>query len=205
MQLYTDNGQYCHQARFVIAEKGVTVAIKNLASADNDQIMHTELIKINPRLNLPTLVDEETVLTNPVVILEYLEENFPYPALLPSVPKEKAEFRERIARVNDELCKPASLLLNKKTTKRNREKARENVLSSLSDLLPILMDYEWCFSDSFGLLDCYLAPLLWRLPEMGISFRKSTRRTEVLQEYMHKVFAREGFLGSMTAAERNMR
>lgn len=58
-------------------------------------------------------------------------------------------------------------------------------------------------SDEFSLVDCYLAPLLWRLPVLGIEL--SGAGSKELKIYMTRVFERDAFLASMTEAEREMR
>jgi len=58
-------------------------------------------------------------------------------------------------------------------------------------------------SEEFSLVDCYLAPLLWRLPSMGIDLIGSGSKE--LKGYMNRVFERDSFLASLTEAEREMR
>jgi RNA polymerase-associated protein len=52
-------------------------------------------------------------------------------------------------------------------------------------------------------VDCYLAPLLWRLPQLGIEL--SGAGSKELKGYMTRVFERDAFLASLTEAEREMR
>lgn len=51
-------------------------------------------------------------------------------------------------------------------------------------------------SDEFSLVDCYLAPLLWRLPVLGIEL--SGAGAKELKGYMTRVFERDAFLASLT-------
>ncbi len=58
-------------------------------------------------------------------------------------------------------------------------------------------------SEEFSLIDCYLAPLLWRLPTFGIELVGPGSKE--LKIYMNRVFERDSFLASLTEAEREMR
>ena len=48
------------------------------------------------------------------------------------------------------------------------EKARNKLRNDLLTLAPIFAEFEYFMSEEFSLIDCYLAPLLWRLPQLGI-------------------------------------
>ncbi len=51
-------------------------------------------------------------------------------------------------------------------------------------------------------MDCALAPLLWRLPKLGLEI---TAEYKGLTAYMQRVFKRDSFQTSLTEAERKMR
>lgn len=57
-------------------------------------------------------------------------------------------------------------------------------------------------SEDFSLIDCSLAPLLWRLDEFSIVLPK---QAEPLMKYAEKIFAREAFQESLTELEQEMR
>lgn len=58
-------------------------------------------------------------------------------------------------------------------------------------------------SEEFSQTDCYMAPLLWRLPSMGIEF--SGKGAKELKNYMNRLFERESFQASLTDVEREIR
>lgn len=60
---------------------------------DGGQQHAPDYVRLNPQSLLPTLRHGETVLTQSPAILEYLEERFPEPALLPSDPAARARVR----------------------------------------------------------------------------------------------------------------
>jgi maleylacetoacetate isomerase len=68
---------------------------------DIDRGEHHRLAPLNPMRSVPTLeLDDGTVLTESVAIIEWLEETRPQPALLPSDPRERAHVRELVQIIN---------------------------------------------------------------------------------------------------------
>ena len=70
---------YSHQVRIVLAEKGVTV---DVLQVDPNE-MPEDLLEVNPYNSVPTLLDRELVLYESRIIMEYLDERFPHPPLMP--------------------------------------------------------------------------------------------------------------------------
>ena len=190
MSLYSDSDDiYSHQVRIVLAEKGVNVEIM---FAKNGEASH-ELLAVNPYGTVPTLIDRELVLYEARIIMEYLDERFPHPPLLPVYPVARAETRKMMHRIEqDWYC-----LLHQINTANDAQAAREQLLESLTSLEPV-----YFLSDEFSLLDCALAPLLWRLPRLGVEI---SAKEQGLNAYMQRVFKRESFQASLTDAERQLR
>ena len=85
-----EKGHYSHMVRLVLAEKDISCEIKEFDPAEN---LPEELPTLNPYNKLPVLVDREVTIYEARVILEYLDERFPHPPLLPIYPNNKAECR----------------------------------------------------------------------------------------------------------------
>jgi len=81
--------------------------------------------------------------------------------------------------------------------------ARKQLREELLGIAPVFTQKPYFLSDEFSLVDCYLAPLLWRLPQLGIEL--SGTGSKELKGYMTRVFERDSFLASLTEAEREMR
>ncbi|WP_296984037.1 glutathione S-transferase N-terminal domain-containing protein, partial [Thalassolituus sp. UBA1505] len=80
MTFYSDAADhYSHRVRIVLAEKGVAVEIHDVDPDNKPE----DLATLNPYNSLPTLVDRDLVLYEPNVMMEYLDERFPHPPLLP--------------------------------------------------------------------------------------------------------------------------
>jgi RNA polymerase-associated protein len=196
MSLYSDSDDvYSHQARIVLAEKGVNVEILHARQGE----LNNDLLTINPYSTIPTLIDRELVLYEVRIIIEYLDERFPHPPLLPVYPVARAEARKMMHRIEHDWYK---LLLQIKQNSDDAPTARRYLLDSLVSLEPIFADKHYFLSDEFSLLDCALAPLLWRLPQLGIDIPVKAR---ALITYMQRLFKRDSFQISLTDAERQLR
>lgn len=195
MSLYSDNDDvYSHQVRIVLAEKGVNVDIIPVKQDEGN----ADLLTLNPYGTVPTLIDRELALYEARIIMEYLDERFPHPPLLPVYPVARAETRKMMHRIEqDWYC-----LLQQIEKNEDADSARDQLLESLSGLEPVFADKAYFLSDEFSLLDCALAPLLWRLPRMGIEISATFKG---LNAYMQRVFKRESFQTSLSDAERQLR
>lgn len=195
MSLYSDNDDvYSHQVRIVLAEKGVNVEI--LAARQGDA--NTGLLAINPYGTIPTLLDRELVLYEARIIMEYLDERFPHPPLLPVYPVARAEARKMMHRIEQDWYQ----LLQQIKMDNEPEEARQFLLDSLISLEPVFADKPYFLSEEFSLLDCSLAPLLWRLPQLGIEV---PAKAKALHIYMQRLFKRDSFQSSLTETERQLR
>lgn len=195
MSLYSDcDDVYSHQVRIVLAEKGVNVEILPARLGEPS----SDLLAINPYGTVPTLIDRELVLYEARIIMEYLDERFPHPPLLPVYPVARAEARKMMHRIEQDWYQ----LLQHIRLNNEVEQAREYLLDSLLSLEPVFADKHWFLSDEFSLLDCALAPLLWRLPQLGITV---PAEATALNLYMQRLFKRDSFQTSLTEAERQLR
>lgn len=190
---------YSHRVRIVIAEKGVTV---DVVEVDLNNIPQ-ELSELNPYSSVPTLVDRDLTIYESRVMMEYLDERFPHPPLLPVYPVARAEIRQFMYRVEHDWCPLVDTMLTSKN-KDEVTKAQSALKESLVGIAPIFADKPFFMSDEFTLVDCSLAAILWRLPVLGVEI-PSTRQTLPLLEYMQRVFTRDSFVSSLTEWEQGIK
>ena len=190
---------YSHRVRIVLAEKGVTV---DMIEAD---ALHppTELSELNPYNSLPTLVDRDLVLYESKVMMEYLDERFPHPPLLPVYPVARAESRLLIHRIEKDWCALADSIQHTRS-ENVIKKATKELKDSITGIAPIFAEKPFFMSEEFTLVDCCIAPILWRLPSLSVDIR-SSKQTKPLLAYMDALFARESFQESLSEQEREMR
>ncbi len=200
MTFFSDpRDHYSHRVRMVLAEKGVAVEILD---ADGRNLPE-DVAALNPYQTLPTLLDRELVLYESTVIMEYLDERFPHPPLLPVYPVARAQSRLMMHRIRKDWCARLDLLMAGKGRETTLEKARKELRESLLAVSPIFAEKPFFMSEEFTLVDCCVAPILWRLPEAGIEM--PDRQTRPLKRYMQRVFERDTFQASLSEAEMEMR
>lgn len=187
---------YSHQVRIVLAEKGVSV---DVLTVDPNQ-PYEDLADLNPYNSLPTLVDRNLVLYNAQVIMEYLDERFPHPPLLPVYPVSRAKSRLMMYRIERDWY--SQLKLIEHGDPQAADKAREELKNALVAVIPVFENSPYFLSDDFTLVDCVIAPLLWRLPHLDI---KLPRSAKAVFKYQERVFARDAFQASLTEVERELR
>jgi len=195
MTLYSGNDMYSHRVRIVLAEKGVNVDVLYVDHNSPPE----DLLTLNPYNNVPTLVDRDLVVYEANIIAEYLDERFPYPPLLPVYPVARAKNRLMIFRIEHDWL---SLIPQIQANGAGSETARKLLLEHLVTLIPVFAEMPYFLSEEFSLIDCCLAPLLWRLPDLGIILPNDAKP---VQEYMKRVFERSSFQASLSEQERELR
>jgi RNA polymerase-associated protein len=199
MALFSSSGcHYSHRVRIVLAEKSIPVELIDVREHDHPR----ELTDINPYNSVPTLADRDLVLYESKIILEYLDERFPHPPLLPVYPVARGESRQLLYRIERDWC-PAVDTLLAGTAGRNAESLRKNLRDGLLGIAPIFAEKPFFMSEEFSLIDCCMAPILWRLRPLGVEL-PDTRQAQPLRNYMDRLFARPSFKASLTPRERDM-
>jgi stringent starvation protein A len=199
MTCYSDPScHYSHRVRIVLAEKGVTVDIVSI----DDKVIPEEVLEINPYASLPTLVDRDLALYETKVMMEYLDERFPHPPLLPVYPVARALSRQFMHRIEKDCCLQVDKILSDGRSK-GAEEARKELRDSLVSIAPIFTEMPYFMSEEFTLVDCCLGPILWRLSSLGIKL-PNNRQTKPLHDYMQRLFERESFQESLSELEKEM-
>ena len=188
---------HSHRTRVVLAEKNINIEISNVAGPD----LPEDLMDLNPYHTVPTLIDRDLTLYDSRVIVEYLDERFPHPPLMPVDPVTRAQFRLALFRIEKDwysIAEEAAANGDSKLATRPRKMLRESILQSTE----IFAARPYFLSEEFSLVDCTIAPLLWRLPVYGIDLGADA---EPIEAYMNRVFARRSFQQSLTELEQEMR
>lgn len=193
MTLYSGvNDPYSHRVRLVLAEKGINV---DVIEVHPDEIPE-DLLHLNPYGTCPTIVDRDLVLYEPGIIVEYLDERFPHPPLLPVYPVARAKSRQMMYRIEREWY----FLMKKIETSPDKEakSARKQLQDSLVSLAPLFNGKPFFLSDELTLVDCYVTPLLWRLPKLGVELPIAAKS---IKTYAERLFKRPTFKSSLTEVE----
>ena len=186
---------YSHRVRIVLAEKGVNVDILHI----NPNKPPEDLISINPYSTVSTLVDRDLVLYQSGVIMEYLDERFPHPPLLPVYPIARAKCRLMMHRIEKDWISTLPAIEKGKPEEANA--ARKSLREQLIGIAPLFSEFPYFLSEDFSLVDCYIAPLLWRLSSFDIELPNTAKP---IKEYTKRVFARTSFQSSLSDLEREL-
>ena len=131
--------------------------------------------------------------------MEYLDERFPHPPLHQMDPVSRANARMLIKRIDQDWYRLLDEILNsgEKKSARAKKMLKENLISAI----PAFEARPFFMSEDFSLIDCALAPLLWRLPSLGIDLASLG---EALNTYAQRIFERDAFIASLSEAEEEM-
>jgi RNA polymerase-associated protein len=184
-----------HRVRLVFAEKGITVEIVDVDGDNKPE----DLIDLNPYNTVPTLVDRELVLYDPRTIMEYLDERFPHPPLMPVDPVSRARARLALYRIEKDWYEqlPALESRNEKASAGARKMLRESLTAGAE----VFGAKPYFLSDEFSLVDATIIPVLWRLRYYRIEL---PRQAKPVLQYAARMFARSSFKASLSDAEREM-
>jgi len=188
---------HSHRARLVLAEKNINIEITSIIGPD----LPEDLMDLNPYHTVPTLVDRDLTLYDSRVIIEYLDERFPHPPLMPVDPVTRAQFRLALFRIETDwysIAEEAENSSDGKLGTKSRKMLRESILQSAE----LFGARPYFLSEDFSLVDCTIAPLLWRLPVYGVDLGPDS---EAIDAYMERVFARRSFQEGLTELEQEMR
>jgi RNA polymerase-associated protein len=189
------NDPESHRVRLVFAEKGITVEIVDVEGNNKPE----DLIDLNPYNSVPTLVDRELVLYDPRTIMEYLDERFPHPPLMPVDPVSRARARLALYRIEKDWYQQLPALESK--SEKVATKARKILRDSLTASAEVFGAKPFFLSDEFSLVDATIIPVLWRLKHYHVEL---PRQAKSVLQYAARMFARESFRASLTDAEREL-
>lgn len=174
---------YGMKVRIVLAEKDMDcdVVTVDLQSGQHRQI---EFLKLNPFGRVPVLVDEDCVIYDSTIINEYLDDEYPEPALRPAASDERARVRLLEDYADTAFTLPAMALqseLAKAPGARDEARvkaARDVVIRSLEMLNRELADREYLGGETFSLADVAFAPMVLQLDKLGVNLDSTLKNVK---------------------------
>ncbi|MDC6480150.1 glutathione S-transferase N-terminal domain-containing protein [Gammaproteobacteria bacterium] len=197
MTLYSDpNSAQSHRVRIVLGEKDLVFNVEDVLPGQNNE----DLIALNPNNTAPTFVDRNLVLYESRVIMEYLDERFPHPPLMPVDPVIRAKTRMVLHYIEKDLY---GLLEDVKSSGEKKsaaakQKLKDNIMLSLD----FIQGKKFFLSDDFSIIDCSMAPILWRLPEYDIELPNTAKP---ILKYADRLFERTSFIENLSEQEEEIR
>ena len=197
MTLFSDPScMQSHRTRIVLAEKDITADVVHIDPNNKPE----DLSDLNPYNSVPTIVDRDLVLYDARVIMEYFDERFPHPPLMPVDPVSRSKSRLALFHIERDWYGPVEKILQGDSV--TSEQARKELEESLLSTVEIFKAKPYFLSDEFSLVDCSIAPLLWRLPSLRIELPSQAK---AILEYGERVFDRPSFRSSLSEEELEMR
>ena len=201
MTLFSDPvDHYCQRVRIVLEEKGISAEVVDMSKNN----LTEEILELSPYATLPVLVDRDVCLYDSVTLMEYLDERFPHPPLLPVYPVARANIRLYIKRIENDWCTLFDQFVDGNLKVTAKKKATKQLKSLITGTAPIFKEKSFFMNDEFSLVDCCIAPILWRLPLVDIEIPKDNKNRPI-NEYMKSVFTRKSFIDSLTELEKEIR
>ncbi len=187
----------CHRVRLVLAAKGVNYELVPVDPANPPE----DLIDLNPYHSVPTLVERDLVLYSASVVTEYLDERYPHPPLMPVDPLSRARLRLAMLRLEHEWV-PHVQAAQQASGKAQLDAARKQLRDLVLAALPLFKAAKFFLNSEMSLADCAMAPIIWRLPSLGIILPKEAKP---IDDYGQRIFRSPGFARSLTPEEKALR
>jgi len=146
---------YCARVRIVLAEKDVELDAVEIDLSDRPDWLYEK----NATGRVPVLEEDRRPLPESAVIMEFLEERYPEPPLLPPDPADRAFVRLLIFR-DHELTDPYYAF------RRGEKGAREELDAMLGALDIVLGERRFLGGAEYGLADIAYIPWLLRTRDM---------------------------------------
>ena len=198
MIFYSDrDDHYSQRVRIVLAEKDISAEIKESNSED----VSDEILSISPYHKLPILVDRDLAIHDPSVMMEYLDERFPHPPLLPVYPVARAQTRLILDRIEKDLAIHLDTLEDEASSKSELTKSKSALEVNLKNSLILFSNPSFFNEEEFTILDAVICPILFRLNFLGINI-PNTKAATGIKDYMERIFEKTSFKASLTEAER---
>ncbi len=197
IRLYT--GAQCihsHRARLALALKGVEA---ERVPVDPDH-PPAGLLEQNPYGDCPTLVDRDIALYHPEIIIDYLDERYPHPPLLPVDPVNRAKARLVVHRMQRDWYALYDQVEHGSSAQ--VQQARRALRESLVAAAELFEGQPYFLSDELTIMDLTILPLLWRLPAAGVEL---PGHAAAITQYAEQQFATDAFRTSLTREEQALR
>ena len=192
-------GHRSQKIRMVLSEKGIACDFESL----DPENIPTEILEVNPSGSLPLLIDRELSLYHSGLIVEYLDERFPHPPLLPVYPVARAQTRLILHRIEADWCEPMDIIEEESASKNEKTKNKKILEKNLSNSLSLFNNQNFFRSDELTVLDTVIMPILFRLSFYGIKL-PSNKAAKPLIEYLERMKEHKSFADSISESEKEL-
>ena len=194
---HNEIGHQSHKVRIVLSEKGISADLEPL----DPENLPKEILEVNPKGFLPLLIDRELALYKSQLIVEYLDERFPHPPLLPVYPVERAQTRLILHRIEEEWTHHVNTLEGVSANTAKKNSSRKELKKNITNSMMLFDGSEYFRSEEFSVLDATIIPILIRLKFLGIDI-PNNKSTKNMHEYIERMVDNDFVQESLTLRER---
>ncbi|WP_085593038.1 maleylacetoacetate isomerase [Pseudomonas sp. B14(2017)] len=197
MELYTYyRSTSSYRVRIALALKGLAYQSQPVNLLQGEQ-RGAGYVAVNPQGRVPALrTDGGELLVQSPAIIEYLEEVYPQPALLPAAAEARAKVRGVAAIIGCDIHPLHNVSVLNRLRQAGQDESQVNqwighwISQGLAAVEQLIGDHGFCFGDEPGLADIYLIPQLYAAERFNIdldSFPRILRVAALAAE--HPAFA----------------
>jgi glutathione S-transferase len=163
---------FCQKVRVVLAEKDLEYERVHVDLHKQEQ-RASEFLKLNPYGKVPVLIDEDVVVYDSTIISEYLDDEYPNPALMPEDSAGRARVRLLEDFADNSFTPPAGMILtelHKAEGERDAEKVRryQSEISRVLARLEVMLEGKEYLAGEFSLADVAFVPRVLTLNQLGV-------------------------------------
>ena len=177
----------------VLAEKANEIDIISVVPGRYPE----DLLDLNPYRSLPTLVDRDLVLYDARVIIDYLDERFPHPPLMPVDPVLRAQFRLAMYRVERDWYGLAEQI-EREPDRKSQARLKKELLDTMLESADLFKIKPFFLSDEFSVVDATIAPMIWRMRRYEIELPP---QAQSMAKYAATILARPSMRASLSDLE----
>ena len=172
---------FAQKVRVVLAEKELEYEKIFVDLRTGEHRQNAEFLKLNPYGKVPVLIDDEIVVYDSTIINEYLEDEYPHPALMPADSSGRARVRTMEDFCDNSFLPSAGFVqaeLSKPQGEHDGERLqryRNELTRGLKRLEGFLAGKEYLVSGQFSLADIAFVPALLILPRLGVDVDPALR------------------------------
>jgi glutathione S-transferase len=194
MKLYYTTGACSMASNIALREAGIPFEMSKVDKRTK-RVDGVEFVTINPKGYVPALrLDDGQVLTENVVVLQYIADLNPAAKLAPPAgTMERYRLQEWLSFINSEVHKAFTPLFSSEATEETKTYARNYLAKRLAYLEGALGDNKYVMGDQFTVADAYLFTVLGWSPHVGVDIGPK------LKSYVDRVRARPHVIEAMTA------
>jgi glutathione S-transferase len=194
MKLYISPGTCSMASNIALHEAGIQFEVSKVDKRTK-RVDGVDFLTINPKGYVPALLlDNGQLLTENVVVLQYIADLNPAAKLAPAAgTMERYRLQEWLSFINSELHKSFTPLFSTEATEDTKTYARNYLAKRLAYVVTALGDRKYLLGDQFTVADAYLFTVLGWGSHVGVDIGPQ------LKSYVDRVRARPHVIEAMTA------